>query len=94
MYFLSFFLWNNLRKNQKKEKKILYTCLNFLHALPIRYIGIVGFKILIKGKLFKKPRKKTFKLFKGKLSLPNPIFVVQFTKYFIVTRAGTFSFNF
>ena len=69
MYFLSFFLWNNLRKNQKKEKKILYTCLNFLHALPIRYIGIVGFKILIKGKLFKKPRKKTFKLFKGKLSL-------------------------
>ena len=94
MYFLSFFLWNSLRKSNKKEKKILYTCFNFLYALPVRYIGVVGFKILIKGKLFKKPRKKTFELFYGKLALPNPLFVVQFTKYFVVTRAGTFSFNF
>jgi hypothetical protein len=83
----------NIRKNLKREKKILYTCFNYLQALPLRHIGITGFKMLIKGKLFKKPRKKTFELSKGKLPLTNPSINIQFVKYFIVTRSGTFSFN-
>jgi len=79
-------------KNQ--EKKIMKTCFKFFKNIPILKFKILGLKILIKGKIFKKQRKKIFSLKKGILPLMNPLLLIKYTKYFIITRQGTFSFHF
>lgn len=94
IYFLGYFLWTRFFFLKNKEKSILKRCFFFFNNVPLRQFGILGWKILIKGKLFKRPRKKVFLIKKGDLPLLNPSFFINYSRYFITTRAGAFSFHF
>ena len=65
-----------------------------MNSLPLYNFGIIGFRIFLKGKLFKKTRKKKFLIKQGKLPLVNPLFCIKYIRYFIFTRAGSYSFHF
>ena len=66
---------------------------SFLKTLFLKCFGILGIKLLIKGKLFKKRRKKVFFFKKGSISLISLKKDIKFTNFNIFTRAGVFSFK-
>lgn len=94
IYFLGYFIWTRFIFLKNKEKSILKRCLFFFNSMPLRQFGILGWKMLIKGKLFKRPRKKVFSIKKGEVPLLNPSFFINYSRYFITTRSGSFSFHF
>jgi len=66
----------------------------FLKTLKFLKFGILGIRVLLKGKIFKKRRKKIVSFEKGEISLLTLKRNVKFIKYDIFTRAGTFNFKF
>jgi len=56
--FLSFMLWNGFVKLKNKEKYVLRNFKSFLRSLILIKYGILGIKIILKGKWKKKGRKK------------------------------------
>jgi hypothetical protein len=93
IFFLTYFVWTSFNKLKNKEKRILKTTFLFLNSFPLAKIGIIGFKLLIKGKLFKRPRRKKKLIKKGRVPLLNPLYYIIYNKYLIITRAGLFSFH-
>lgn len=94
IYYLTFFIWNGFLKKLNSEKYLLKTCLKYLRIFPLKKFGIFGFKVLIKGKLFKSRRKKIYSIKKGKLPLLNPLCNIKFSNYVVRTRMGIFKFYF
>jgi hypothetical protein len=55
--------------------------------------GILGIKIVLKGKLFKKPRKKKITFYKGSIQLLKINNHIKFLSYDVFKRAGIFNFK-
>ena len=91
--FLSFFLWTGFKKFSNGERFIIKIFKNFLKTLILTKYGILGIKVILKGKLFKKRRKKKFLFRKGSINLVTIKKDVKFINYNIVTRAGTYNFK-
>ena len=90
---MSFFLWTGFKKVSNGERFIIKIFKNFLKTLILTKYGILGIKVILKGKLFKKRRKKKFLFRKGSINLVTIKKDVKFTNYNIVTRAGTYNFK-
>jgi len=60
--------------------------------LLVKY-GIVGIKFMLKGKLFKKRRKKIISFNKGSINLISLNKDIKFINYDIFTRAGAYNFK-
>ena len=69
-------------------------CFSFFENVPLKKFDIKGFFFLIKGKLFKKRRKKKYFIKKGNVSLINTKINIKHAKYFVITRQGSYSLNF
>ena len=91
--FLSFFLWTALKNYKNGERRTIKIFKNFLRSIILKNYGILGIKILLKGKLFKKRRKKKFLFRKGSINLATLKKNVKFLSYRVPTRAGTYNFK-
>ena len=90
---LSFSIWNGFNKIKNGERYILKTFKSFLKSIILTKYGILGIKLILKGKLFKKRRKKIYNFNKGSLNLLTLKKNIKFTNYTVFTRAGTFNFK-
>ena len=91
--FLSFFLWTALKNYKNGERRTIKIFKSFLRSIILKNYGILGIKILLKGKLFKKRRKKKFIFKKGSINLATLKKNVKFIKYRVPTRAGSYNFK-
>ena len=91
--FLTFLVWNGFNKIPNGERYILKNFKRFLKTLVFKKYGILGFKILLKGKLFKRRRKKKIYFKKGSIKLLNLNKDVKFINYDVFTRLGTYNFK-
>ena len=91
--FLTFLIWNGFNKIPNGERYVLKNLKLFLKVLLLKKYGILGFKILLKGKLFKKRRKKKILLKKGLIKLLNLNNDVKFINYNIYTRLGVYNYK-
>ena len=94
IHFLTYFLWDSFQRRINRERSIVRSAGFFLQAMPLKSFGIIGFKLLIKGKLFKRPRKKIYSLRRGLLPLMNLQYNIKYTHYLVWTRVGSFNFHF
>ena len=91
--FLSFFFWSFFNKPSGNEKLIIKNIKSFLKPLLLLKYGILGIKIVLKGKLFKKPRKKKITFYKGSIQLLKINNHIKFLSYDVFKRAGIFNFK-
>jgi hypothetical protein len=91
--FLTFYLWNGFNTLNNKERYIIKNFKSFLKTIILIKFGILGIKIKLKGKLFKKRRKKVYTLRKGSINLVTLNKDIKFLNYNVFTRAGTFNFK-
>ena len=75
------------------ERYIIKIFQSFLRSINLLKYGILGIKFMLKGKLFKKRRKKRFFLKKGLSNLLVLDNNVKFINYNVFTRAGSYNFK-
>lgn len=91
--FLTFFIWSGFNKMNGGERYIIKIFQSFLRSINLLKYGILGIKFMLKGKLFKKRRKKRFFLKKGLSNLLVLDNNVKFINYNVFTRAGSYNFK-
>jgi len=91
--FLTFSLWISFKKLKNSEKYILKNLKSFLKSIIFNKYGILGIKLMLKGKLFKKRRKKQLVFSKGSTNILSLKTNIKFINYNIFTRAGSYNFK-
>ena len=91
--FLSFSIYNSFLKVKNGERFVIKNFKSFLKSLLLVKYGIVGIKFMLKGKLFKKRRKKIISFNKGSINLISLNKDIKFINYDIFTRAGAYNFK-
>jgi hypothetical protein len=91
--FLSFSVYNSFLKVKNGERFVIKNFKSFLKSLLLVKYGIIGIKFMLKGKLFKKRRKKIISFNKGSINLISLNKDIKFINYDIFTRAGAYNFK-